>query len=468
MAIVITIAGRTVTDAIDFRSVRISQYQEQKGDTLEFRMRVAHAAGTVNPPVAGNEVIITDGSTKEFAGVIITVTRRQSANLTVIYEIQCMDYVYYLDRRHLNKVYASAPVATMMREMLDDLKASADAEGGDAHYDFFQSHKTKIPTAGTEAQSPTIKSQRVDRVRPSAIFDVIAESAGMQWKLNFDKEVELFDIESNPATMLPLVFHNRVLNIDTNLEDFGDLEESEDISGIGTRPIIRDALIKSTDTITESFTVVTGNEKKFPLQHRPFSELDIVSVTLEGATQDQKLDGIIRDFHNDTTADGDVFIYIGPANRNDSYIRFPTPDISATDVIVVTYNYAFTDDHENSDPSGKSEMASRTGGDGIHEFIFSEASEIQVADLETLDQISEIILARRRQVQRTGRFFSFTKGWEAGQTFILTWPSQGIEYQAYVISVNKTIVFPNDEAKLSTNMFQSEITFSNIPTGVRL
>ena len=139
----------------------------------------------------------------------------------------------------------------------------------------------------------------------------------MQWKLNFDKEVELFDIESNPATMLPLVFHNRVLNIDTNLEDFGDLEESEDISGIGTRPIIRDALIKSTDTITESFTVDTGLEKAFFLQHRPFSELDIASVALKGVTQTQNLDGIVRSFDNEI-----ALVTESPTEGSSSLVRY--------------------------------------------------------------------------------------------------------------------------------------------------
>ena len=82
-------------------------------------------------------------------------------------------------------------------------------------------------------------------------------------------------------------------------------------------------------------------------------------------------------------------------------------------------------------------LADRTGGDGIHEFVFSQASELAVADIELLDEITDIILARKARILYRGQFRSLTKGWEAGQTFTLSWGKEAINETMYVINLTK-------------------------------
>ena len=130
MSITIKIGGIDVTDAIDFRSIAIEQHQEVKGDTLSCNMR--RYDSTYDAPVAGKEIIVTAGSTKEFGGVILEVTRRQREGNSVDYELRCSDYVYYLDRRHLNDIFAlraSYPngqsIDGIMSAMLDSLHVLA-------------------------------------------------------------------------------------------------------------------------------------------------------------------------------------------------------------------------------------------------------------------------------------------------------------------------------------------------------
>ena len=468
---------KDVTANVKFQTIAYEGHQEIKGSTFTFAMNVY--SDEIPPPLAGQEVIFTDGSTVEFGGSILRVDRRQGEGGNRIrYDVSCVDYTWLLDRRHLNKVYDSATVDAMMKEMLDDLQSAAnnDSADGDDHYDDFQGDKTQIKVG------PTIKQQRIERMSPSQAFDLISSSAGMEWFINPDKQVVLFDVGDNPASPLPLNSNGeRELNVETNVDDFRNLVESEDISSIGTRSVIRDALIKSTSSEIETFTAV-GNLKGpgstlFRLSKRPFSFLDITSVTLDtgggAAAVTLKLDGIARDFNNDDasgTSPVECYVYVGPSNQNgSSYVRFSSSDIASTDVVVVTYNYADVDDHQGDDFEGREEIEDRTGGDGVHEFIFSQASEIMVEDIETLDDITQIIFARKRKILRTGTFNSFTKGWRAGDQFIFNWPTEALKYEAYVISVRKTILSPADDAAFgSDSIVISDITFSNIPHGVRI
>ena len=472
MSITITIGGIDVTDAIDFRSIAIEQHQEVKGDTLSCNMR--RYDSTYDAPVAGKEIIVTAGSTKEFGGVILEVTRRQREGNSVDYELRCSDYVYYLDRRHLNDIFAlratypnGQSIDGIMSAMLDSLHVLAQndnaAPNQDTHYKDFATDKTKI-TSPAGKTYPLLKEQRVDRQRPSAVFDLLVEAAGMQWKINYDKQVVLFEIEGNPATHLPIEGDFYTLNVETNQDDFYDMIESENIQGTSTRPIIRDAQIRSTVSTSDTFEVRSVKETKYGLSHRPFSLVDITSVTKAGVTQTQHLDGVARDIHDITSATNSVFIYLGPAGQENAHVRFPPGNLSVSQEIVVTYNYSTVDDHENDDPQARQILADRTGGDGVHEFIFSQASDVRVADMETLDHVSDLILNRKAQVQRTGTFSSLTSGWEAGQVFYISWPSENLSYLAYVIIVRKTVLNPVG----SDPIFENSITFSNIPTGLRL
>lgn len=477
-----TVDQKDVTANVDFRTIMFEGHQEIKGDILSFSMNVE--SNEIPPPLAGQEVIFADGATNEFGGSIMVVDRRQGeGRFRVRYDIECVDYIYLLDRRHINKVYAEATVGSIMKEMLDDLLTDA---GNDAVVSIDQ-HYTDFASASGKSlikTGPTIKEQRIERMLPSQAFDLISAAAGMEWKINADKQIVLFDVADNPATPLPLEDDERILNVETNVDDFHDLVISEDISTIGTRVVVRDALIKSTSTEVETFEAeavpptsgveLGQNRTWFQLSKRPFSFLDITEVTLDegiGAiVQNLKKDGVERDRNDDSSSSGDCFIYVGPANSDGpSYVRFPSGDIKATDVVVVTYNYIDVDDHFGDDDTDRQAIIDRTGGDGVHEFVFSQANEIMVTDRLKLDDLTDLIFARKREILRTGTFSSFSKGWNAGGQFIFQWPAEALEFEAFIISVRKTVRSPADDAAFgSDSIIETLVTFSNIPHGVRV
>ena len=113
-------------------------------------------------------------------------------------------------------------------------------------------------------------------------------------------------------------------------------------------------------------------------------------------------------------------------------------------------------------------MSTATGGDGVHEFVFSKGSEIAVQGLEALDEIVEMLLERKSKILNRGSFTSLTKGWKAGQMFNLIWDKEDIDETMWVISVTKRILTPADDPTLSDNVVESQIQFSNVPRGLRL
>ena len=459
MAINLTIGGIDYTSRLRFQSVRVDSNQEIKGSILAFDLWIYESP--IVPPLAGKEVIFMDGATREFGGVVVRVgSRLGESGKLIIYPITCIDYTYYLDRRYLNKVYTAEPAGTMMKTAITDLKNAADNDSalGDTHYNDFNSDVSLISTG------PGIRQQLAQRLLPSQFFDIIAESAGMIWFVDFNKRVNLIEFESNDAP-LAVVSGRPVFDVESETTQGWDWSEEESIEGTGTLIILQDTSIKSTSTITDKFVWNTGDDTKFLLSRRPFSELDITLITLDSVTQTQKLEDVDRDASDDTSESGSVFIFVGTP----SYVRFPTGDLTNGDAIEVTYNYIVTDDHESADAVRLAELAERTGGDGIHQYAFSQVSGLAVQSPADLDELSEILIDRKAKIHRRGAFTTWLKGWEPGQTFDRIWTKapEGTETM-YVISVSKTIITPADDPNLSDNVIRSEIEYSNIPRGIQL
>ena len=485
--IIIRVAGIAYdfTDFTDFSSVSITDTQEVTGDTMRMSVRAENII-----PSVGNEVIVTDGSTKEFGGIITTVGREiGEGNFNTIYELTAIDYSYMLNRRFLNKVYPAKAVAngvgdSMVKDILNDLKTAADGDstGGDSYYtDFYNNISASYISVG-----PNIRQQIFNRITPSEALSTIAEGSGMIWWIDFDKRINFRNQSQIEADHLPLSFQHldRVLEVDSNLNDFFDMRIEDSAEGLGTKAIIKDAVIKAVTPITDPFDVTStqrdarvsdGTGFTFKLSARPFSELDITSVVRirSGAstTFTQVLDDIARDRDDwsEASPTTTAFIYVGRQGQSGgSYVRITHHNFIAGDEIRVTYSASTTDEHENIDVARVAEAASATNGDGIHEFVFSKGSEIVASGLEDLDEIAQTILDRKSKIIRRGSFGSLTKGWKAGQFFRLQWSKESIDEVVWVINVSKVILTPADDPNLNDNIIQSTVQFANIPRGLRL
>ena len=461
MALALTVGGTDFLSFVDVKSIGVQQSREVKGSTFNFNMTIYD--DTVTAPLAGREVILTDGAVREFAGTLVSVDRQmREANRAILYRCECMDYTYYLDRRYINKLYASQRADLMVGEILDDLQLAANS--ADAHYNDFQGDKTQI------SQGSIVAQQRFERILPSQSFDIIAESSGMMWWIDFNKRVNLRNLNALQPSFLPDIEptgeqSDKVLLVDSDITNFSELSREETIQGTGTKSIIQGARIRSTAQQTDTHDRLAGDPPIVPLSLRPFSVGDVISVKINaGASLTQLIEHVAIEA-TDAVPSGSYALFLGSPDKS-AYVRLNGTDYATGASAEVIYNYSTTDDAEGTDPTAVVEIADRTGGDGIHEFLFSQASEISVVTRTDLDRITEMILARKAIVLVRGSFSSWTKGWEAGQTFILRWDKEGIEEKVYVVNVQKTVLTPANAP--SDNVIRSVIQFSNIPRGMRI
>ena len=445
---------------VDFNSIVIQNSVQVSADTMEFTL-IIHG-NEVDSPEAGNEVIFKNSTSIEFAGVLVEITRTLGPEPSIqILHCSCQDYVYYLNRRYVNKLYSSQAAGVTVKEILTDLFNSSNS---DVHYEFFKDNVTNVDNGDTLA------AFTFDKIVPSQAFDMIAQSTGMQWWIDFDKKVYFKVLNSKKADFL--LYNN--LDVTKYIDTHFDFEESESVDGVATQIILRDITLLSTANQVDVFTGSQGTDhqsetnKIFKLSRTPFSFLHVTSVsknTGSGAVnQDLKYEDIDGQTPDGTGGSDDVFIFV---KDQASYVRFASANaVGDDDVILVTYRYIITDDLEDPDFRAVDEMAKRTGGDGVHQFVYSQTSGMRFQDLDDAETVTNLLRQRKSQILRRGSFSSRVKGWQAGQAFIRIWPTVLQTEGMYVISVTKTILTPANAGDDDDNIIESTIVFSNVPYGI--
>lgn len=495
-----------VGDILAFRSSG-----DSGGEIIEL-IRVTAVNGyqiTVQRNITGNTLTWTGNTNQpvysfEFAGNIISVAIEAAGDRLAIYSCDARDYVYMLDRRHVNKSYTEKPISTgikrtdadksasdegIIEEILYDLRNDADNDKGiysiDAYYDAFY---TNINPINIEV-GPSIKAQTLKRVQPSQAISSVTEMGGYMWWMDFAKQVHVESIANQPAKHLPIDYGDYVLDIDNNTNDYSNLTVETSISGVGTKAIIAEPLVKSTTQITQVFSLpsgfnLSGESLYLQLSNRPFSLIDVVElkivrggggtdyvVGIGGGTtyallELEHVNRLASDNTNGASSGSHkAWIDLGPVNNKTARLRFAPDAITHSgDKVHITYNYMEKNDHFSRRADAQEEMRRITGGDGVHEFVYSRGSEITAQSAKDMDNIASAILFRKSKISIHGNFTSFTKGWKAGQIFRLKWIRENIDQTVWVVNVGKSIMSSTDN---DNSIIRHNIAFANVPRGIR-
>ena len=100
----ITINGVDQTSKVILRTFRIEQILTQEADTCRFSL-----LSPTTVPVVLNEVIVSDGVSNIFAGVVLNVVVKYQSNQAV-YEVICKDYTELLDGKYVVQDYGNIPL----------------------------------------------------------------------------------------------------------------------------------------------------------------------------------------------------------------------------------------------------------------------------------------------------------------------------------------------------------------------
>jgi len=115
MSIKVTIGGNDRGDYMDRRSLSIIENLHSHANTASFDF---YCNDVADAPVNGSEIIITDDSTKIFAGRILTKEEEFLPPNNHKYHVECVDYHRDLDRKLVNKTYTDQKTGDIVKDIV--------------------------------------------------------------------------------------------------------------------------------------------------------------------------------------------------------------------------------------------------------------------------------------------------------------------------------------------------------------
>lgn len=114
----ITIGGADKSNFIVWNSLRIENILTKQVDRCTFTIRNPDKNGNIYKPPVGREVIVTDGSTRVFGGVIVRISESSPAVGILEYQIECSDYTRLLDQHLVAETYEDMTVNAIIADIV--------------------------------------------------------------------------------------------------------------------------------------------------------------------------------------------------------------------------------------------------------------------------------------------------------------------------------------------------------------
>jgi len=374
MARQILIAGVDRTAAVLLDGFSIEQVLTQAVDTCTFRIQDVQ-------PTEGQEVIVYDGTTKLFAGIIDQVKLVQAEPTGVkIYECSCQDYTYQLDRKLVVETYSNQAADLIVKDIIAKYGAG-----------FTVNH--------VQANAPVVEEIIFDYKRPSECLKELADYVGWDWFVDYDKDVWFFDPKTlnQPAPM--------VLEAGGS---FRRLRHDVDTQGLRNRVYVRGGSMLS-DPWTYSVNA-DGAARSWWLPHKPHS----LSLTVGGVAKTVGIENV----DDESTKD---FLM----NFEEKYVRCSaqTPTPAAGTTLSFTYKYDIDVITVVEDIASQQAIAAVQGGDGVYEHSIVDDS---LTTIDAAEAAGQADLREHANPRVKGSFETEISGWAPGQLVTINLPDRGI------------------------------------------
>ncbi len=171
MPLQLTITAVDKTNQVEWPTLQKMDVLTKEPDRLEFRIK-NYPSKTYRPSLS-EEVILLDGATRIFGGVI-TESRESNTGLLKFFEVICKDFQHTMDQKLVNKTYTAQ---------------SANAIITDIKNNFLPAGFTV-----TNVNAPdTIQKIVFNDEQPSKCFQRIAEMLGnYDWYVDYNKDIHFF------------------------------------------------------------------------------------------------------------------------------------------------------------------------------------------------------------------------------------------------------------------------------------
>ena len=389
----ITIAGVDRTEDIKYTGFTITQHLTHTEDDCSFTIKSG------SRPTEGEEIIITEGATKLFAGIIDNV-RDIDLGAVVHYSCKARDYTYQLDKLFVVEEYEDEPADEIVRDIL-------------------AKYCTGFSDVEVSTGAPVVEYLAFDDERPSDCLKELCEYIGWQWYVDYDRVVHFFNpadrAEPAPLKLIPgAAFRN-----------FG---RSIDITGLANRIRVRGGGMLS-DPISLKWKA-DGVARQWTIPFSPHeTSLKINEVPVTFGPE-----------FGDTPSAFDYLL-----NYQEKYIKAndgigtPTPTDGVTIELVAKQKIPVITVVENFE--SQTAVALVQGGDGAYEHVLKDDT---LTTLEAAEAAGNQYLRDHANPRVRGAFETNVAGWHPGQLVEIDLPSWGISNSYVVQKVTITPQTPTE------------------------
>ncbi|MCW2279112.1 LamG-like jellyroll fold domain-containing protein [Heliophilum fasciatum] len=381
------IAGVERSPNVLLDSISIEQVLTSAVDTCSFSIRDIE-------PHQGDEVIITIGGKRAFGGIIDAVKLASRQGSTTIWDVDCQDYTFQLNRRLVIETYESQTVDWIVKDIITKYGQGL----------FTVEHVRPF--------APVVQRLVFDYLPPSECLKKLADYCGWEWYIDYFRDVWFFDpTEENQVAPMVVDVGAKVRNPKFSI----------DAQGLRNRVFVKGGTMLSDPFVYE--TVADGQARVWNLPHKPHN----LTLTISGAPKTVGLENV------DNEAIVDFLV-----NTQEKYVKASlqtaAPANGAT--MSFTYQYEIAVISTVDDYPSQIAIAAVQGGDGIYEHVITDTSLTTVDAAEAAGQ-ADLRLHANPKV--SGSFETGVPGWAPGQLVAINLPSQGV---ANTFTVQKVTTKP--------------------------
>ncbi|MTV50007.1 hypothetical protein GJ688_13600 [Heliobacillus mobilis] len=372
MADVFLIAGVNQTSNILLDRISIEQVLTSAVDICSFSIKSVK-------PSEGDEVIVEIDGVRVFGGIVDIVKLSKTTGIH-IWDVDCQDYTYQLDRKLVVETYENMTADQIVKDIL--LKYGQGFTGDHIR-----------PGA------PTVQYIVFDYLRPSDCFKKLADYCGWDWYVDYYRDVWFFNATIDASVEPSLV---------DSLFPLRNLKHTIDTQGLRNRVYVRGGTTLSDPFVYE--IMADGKARVWTLPHKPHN----VTMAISGIPKRVGIENV------DDEAAVDFLL-----NFQEKYIRASSRTLTPANGATVTFTYCYDIDVITMVDDFDSQMAIAQvqGGDGVYEHVIHENSltTIEAAEAAGLADLRQFANPRVR-----GSFETEIPGWVPGQLVTIQLPDRGI------------------------------------------
>ncbi|MBC9786299.1 hypothetical protein H1S01_17715 [Heliobacterium chlorum] len=332
-------------------------------------------------PNEGDEVIVEIGDVRVFGGIIDTVRLNRTVGPLNLWNVECQDFTYQLNRRLVVETYEGKPADWIVKDII--LKYGQGI--------FSSNHVC--------AGAPTVQSIVFDYMPPSECLKKLADYCGWEWYVDYYRDLWFFD-PSNNDQVAPVF-------IDIN-SPIRNLKHNIDTQGLRNRVYVRGGTTLSDPFVYE--ITADGKATVWTLPHRPHN----ITMAISGIPKRIGIENVDEEAHVDFLV-----------NFQEKYIKAAHQTATPVNGATLSFSYCYDIDVITMVDDFDSQMAiaQAQGGDGVYEHVIHEKSltTIEAAEAAGLADLRQFANPRVR-----GSFETEIPDWVPGQLVTIQLPDKGI------------------------------------------